>query len=166
MEFSVSITRTCALWMIPTRVPTSPALCLQQSLLESSYSVTSLSCSMPCSGVLSRSLGGQRSVHIQLPLNIEAGVRLFLVLFKRSTCSKHVEVYLQSLVTTTVFLGLQTFHLARAPRKRTKATSHTYSEEEEEEEEEERRKRRRKKNILAVWRLSGFGTFAMLFSSS
>jgi len=37
------------------------------------------------------------------------------------------EVYLQSLVTTNVFLGLQTIHLAKAPTKRTKATSHTYS---------------------------------------
>ena len=116
----------------PPGVPTSPALCFQhyvshssaetKSLLESSYSVTSLSCSMPCSGILSRRLGGQRSVHIKLPLNIEAGVRLCLVLFKPSTCSKHVEVYSQSLVTTIVFVGLQTFHLARAPRKWAKAT--------------------------------------------
>ena len=41
---------------------------------------------------------------------------------KPSTCSKHVEVYSQSLVTTIVFVGLQTFHLARAPRKWAKAT--------------------------------------------
>jgi len=36
-------------------------------------------------------------------------------------------VYLQNLVTTFVFLGLQTFHLARTPRKMTEATSHTYT---------------------------------------
>ena len=82
---------------------------------------------MPCLGVLPQSLRGQKSLHIKLPLNIEAGVRLSLVPFKPSTCSKHVEVYLQSQVTTIVFLGLQTFHLATSPRKRTKATSHTYT---------------------------------------
>jgi len=76
---------------------------------------------MPCLGILPRSLGGQKSLHIKLPLNIEAGVR---VLFKPSTFSK---VYLQNLVTTFVFLGLQTFHLARTPRKMTEATSHTYT---------------------------------------
>jgi len=40
-----------------------------------------------------------------------------------------VEVYLQSSVTTIVFLGRQTFHSARAPRKQTKTTMqpHLYS---------------------------------------
>ena len=74
------------------------------------HSVTSLTCSMPCLGVLPRSLGGQSSLHIKLPLNNDAGVRLSLVLFKPSTFSKHVEMYLQSLVTTIVFLGLACRH--------------------------------------------------------
>ena len=82
---------------------------------------------MLCLGILPRSVGGQRPLHIKLLLNIEARIRLCLVLFKSSMCSKHVEVYLQSLVTIIVFLGLQTFHLAKAPRKWTKATSHTYT---------------------------------------
>ena len=91
------------------------------------HSVISLTCSMPCLGILPQTLGGQRLLHTILPWNIEARVRLSLVLFSHLTCSKHVEVCLWSLVTTIVFLGLQTFHLARAPRKRTKATSHTYT---------------------------------------
>ena len=42
-----------------------------------------------------------------------AGVKAILkaVLSQPSTCCKYVEVYLRSLVTTNVFLGLQTFHL-------------------------------------------------------
>ena len=51
-------------------------------------------------------------------LNIEAGVRLSLVLLKASTCSKHVEVLL-------CFQACG--YLARAPKKLTKATSHTYT---------------------------------------
>ena len=34
---------------------------------------------MPRLGILPQSLGGQRSLHIQLPLNIEAGARLYIL---------------------------------------------------------------------------------------
>jgi len=40
----------------------------------------------------------------------ELGLNL-AVLLQPSTCCKYVEVYLQSLVITNVFLGLQTFHV-------------------------------------------------------
>ena len=69
---------------------------------------------MPCLGILPLSLGGQRSHTYLISFNKKAGVRLSLE--KQSSLShlhayKYVEAYLQSLVTTNVFLGLRTFHL-------------------------------------------------------
>ena len=89
-----------------------------KSLLESSYyslsHFTNLLHALFRSPALTSKAWGSKVTAYKLPLNIEAGVRLSLVLFKLSTCSKHVEMYLQSLFTTIVFLGLQTFQLAKA----------------------------------------------------
>ena len=106
------------------------------AFLESGYSLShftnflhaSLTFSMPCLAVLPRSFGGLRS-HAYL-IGLKGWIRLSLE--KQSsfshlaTCCKYVEEYLQSLVTTNVFLGLQPFHFELS-KKRTKATSHAYS---------------------------------------
>ena len=72
-------------------------------LLDSSYSISHFTNLLHA---LFRHLAlkcwGESSLYIKLSLSIESGVRLYLVLFKPSTCSKHVEVYLQSLATTIV----------------------------------------------------------------